>query len=256
MTAARMPPWSVTAAAGLDALPVLARHVMIDIGPAHRPLVADALGDGLLPMHRRPDVVKRVRDTFLAKTIPGIVCAPKAPQPDGWIWIGVSFPFREDGVRVRSAVTLPRAGIGGILTPWDVAGRIAAGTFPAAEELLSLADLGRAHGVAVGLFGSAALQALTGLSYMEPSSDVDAVVVARTVAGLRSFHAALAEFAKRHSRTYDVEVAVPSGLGVKLTELVSDVTAVVGRGIDGVRLVDRRRVLDEIDTLPPLGPVP
>ncbi|AWK88547.1 malonate decarboxylase holo-[acyl-carrier-protein] synthase [Azospirillum thermophilum] len=229
---------------------------MVDIDPAHRDLVAGSLGDGLLPMHRRPDVVDRIRRIFLAGRIPGIVCAPKAPVPEGWMWIGVSFPLREDGVRVRSAVALPCAGICGVHSPWEVMDRIAPGAFPAADELLALAALGRDHGIAVGLFGSAALQALTGLPYMEPRSDVDAVVVARSSAGLRSFHAALAGFATRYNRKYDVEVATPGGLGVKLTELVSDVTAVAGRGIDGVRLVDRYRVLDEIDTLPPLFPVP
>ncbi|PWC36587.1 malonate decarboxylase holo-[acyl-carrier-protein] synthase [Azospirillum sp. TSO35-2] len=229
---------------------------MIDIEPDHRRLVADALRDGLLPMHRRPDVEDRVRDVFLATAVPGIVCTPKAALPAGRIQIGVSFPFREDGVRVRSAVALPCGGVGKVHTPWDVAGRIGAGAFPAAEELLELVELGRAHGIAVGLFGSAALQALTGLPYMEPRSDIDAVVVARSAAGLRSFHAALADFAGRHNRSCDVEVAVPGGLGIKLTELVSDVAAVVGRGMNGVRLVDRRRVLDEIDTLPPSAPAP
>lgn len=240
----------------LSTLPVLTRHVMIDIGPAHRRPVADALRDGLLPMHRRPDVAERIHDVFLATAIPGIVCAPKAPLPAGSIQIGVSFPFREDGVRVRSAVTLPCGGVGAVHTPWEVAGRIAAGAFPEADELLELAELGRAHGIAVGLFGSAALQALTGLPYMEPRSDIDAVVIARSTAGLRSFHAALAGFASRHDRSCDVEVATPGGLGIKLKELVSDVTAVAGRGMDGVRLVDRRRVLDEIDTMPPIGPAP
>lgn len=237
-------------------MPALTRHVMIGIGPAHRRPVADALRDGLLPMHRRPDVAERVRDAFLTAAIPGIVCTPKAPLPAGSIQIGVSFPFREDGVRVRSAVVLPRGGVDAVHTPWDVAGRIAAGAFPEADELVELTELGRDHGIAVGLFGSAALQALTGLPYMEPCSDIDAVVIARSAAGLRSFHAALAEFARRHNRTCDVEVAVPGGLGIKLKELVSDVTAVAGRGMNGVRLVDRRRVLDEIDTQPPFGPAP
>lgn len=256
MTAAPSQGNSVARAVGQAEPPALTRHVMIDIDAAHRRFVADALGEGLLPMHRRPGVIDRIRELFLAERIPGIVCAPKAPLPEGWMWIGVSFPLREDGVRVRSAVALPRAAVGGIHTPWDVIGRIASGTFPAAEELLSLAALGRAHGVAVGLFGSAALQALTGLPYLEARSDVDAVVVARSSAGLRSFHSALAGFATQYNRKYDVEVAAPGGLGIKLTELVSDVTAVVGRGINGVRLVDRHRVLDEIDTLPPLFPVP
>ena len=37
---------------------------------------------------------------------------------------------------------------------------------------------------------------------------------------------------------------------------LSMVEQCLGRGMDGVRLVERRRVLDEIDTVPPIGPAP
>lgn len=231
-----------------------ARHTLVEIDAERRNAVADRLAAGLLPMHRRPEIEARVHHFFLDHPVPGIVCAPKGPLPEGHVQLGVSFPFRHDDVRVRSAVSMPAGDIGRAHSPWDVVARIRPGTFGAADELVALVQLGREHGVAVGLFGSAALQALTDLPYLETRSDIDAVITARDVAGLRSFHAALADFGRRYGRTSDVEVALPSGLGVKLAELLSDVTMVVGRGIDGVRLVDRRRILEEIDA--PVGLVP
>lgn len=249
---------STRSSAAMPAAPAAAlapeRHVMVEIDPAWRDAVADALPDGVLPMHRRDDVLARARALFLAHPIPGIACAPKGPLPDGAIQIGVSFPFRDDGVRVRSAVALPLAAVARRYTPWDIAGAITPGAFPAADELLALVDLGRAHAVAVGFFGSAALHALTGLAYLEARSDVDAVVRARSVAGLRAFYGALAALGRETGRSYDIEVATPAGLGVKLSELVTDVATVLGRGLDGVRLVDRRQVLAEIDASSPVIP--
>lgn len=223
------------------------RHTMVEIDTDRRPAVAADLAVGLLPMHRLPEIEALVRGFFLEHPVPGIVCAPKGPLPEGHVQLGVSFPFRHDAVRVRAAVSMPVRLVGRAHSPWDVVAGIRPGSFAAADELLALAALGRDHGVAVGLFGSAALEALTGLPYLEPRSDVDAVVTARDLAGLRSFHAELVAFARRVDRRLDVEVALPSGLGIKLTELLSDVATVVGRGIDGVRLVDRRGVLEEID---------
>lgn len=240
---------------GLDS-PLRARHVMVEIAPTHRALVAEAIGGGVLPMHDRAEVVAEARRLFETHAIPGIVCAPKAALPEGWLQLGVSFPFRDGGVRVRSAVAVPAAGVGRAFTPWQIAEAVRPGAFPEAAMLADLVATGRSVGAAVGFFGSAALTALTGLAYMEAQSDVDVVAAARSGADLGRFAAAMAEFARTHGRRIDVEVATPAGLGVKLEELLSNVTAVVGRGIDGVRLVERRRVLREIDTLPPAVPVP
>lgn len=233
-----------------------ARHTLVEIDAERRNAVADRLAAGLLPMHRRPEIEARVRHFFLDHPVPGIVCAPKGPLPEGHVQLGVSFPFRQDDVRVRSAVSMPVDVVGRAHSPWDVATRIVPGAFAGTDELSALVRLGREHGVSVGLFGSAALQVLTGLPYLESRSDIDMVVTTRDVAGLRSFRAALADFGRRYGRTSDVEVALPSGLGVKLAELVSDVAMVIGRGIDGVRLVDRRRILEEIDASVALLPTP
>ncbi|NLH81996.1 MAG: malonate decarboxylase holo-[acyl-carrier-protein] synthase [Phyllobacteriaceae bacterium] len=236
--------------------PAPERHVMVEIVPEGRAAVEAQLADGLLPMHRSDQVEAQVRSFFAAHAIPGIVCAPKGPLPEGAIQIGVSFPFRVDGVRVRSAACVSAGELGRRQTPWDVAAGLSTSRLPVAAELLAVIELGRTHAVDVGFFGSAALQAWTGLPYMEASSDVDIVATARSSEGLCAFHTDLVVFTQRYSRRYDVEVAVPGGLGVKLSELVSDVSTVLGRGIEGVRLVDRRRLLEEIDKVSPAVATP
>lgn len=238
------------------ASPLRTRHVMVEIAASCRAMVCEALAAGVLPMHARAEVVDEARALFGAQPIPGIVCAPKSALPEGWIQLGVSFPFRHGGVRVRSAVAVPETGVGRTFTPWQVAETVRPGAFAEAAMLADLVARGREVGVAVGLFGSAALTALTGLPYLEAQSDVDVVAAARSSEALRQFATAMIDFALEHGRRIDVEVATPALLGVKLEELLSNVSAVVGRGIDGVRLVERRRILGEIDTLPPSVPVP
>lgn len=234
----------------------LTRHTMVEFHPARRTAVAERLAAGLLPMHRRPDIEQRIRTVFVEAPIPGIVCAPKGPLADGEIQLGVSFPFREDGVRVRAAVAVTGGEITRVHSPWTLADGLSKTSFEGAGDLLALIELGRTHGVAVGFFGSAALQALTGLPYLEDGSDIDLVVSTRSVAALQAFDRAVTGFAGRRGRRIDAEVACPGGLGVKLRELVSDVTTVLGRGIDGVRLVDRHRALGAIEDPSAIGATP
>jgi phosphoribosyl-dephospho-CoA transferase len=202
---------------------------------------------------RLPEIEARVHRTFAAKAVPGIVCAPKGPLPNDYVQLGVSFPFRHDGVRVRASFALPPKRIGKAHSPYDVAGRLRPAQFEAASALLALRTLCDDYGIVVGLFGSAALQVLTGLDYLEPSSDVDAVVRPRNCATLRCLHAGLKDLREVHRRKFDVEVTLPNGFGIKLDELMSSSATILGRGIDGVHLLDRaavERALDQSECSP------
>lgn len=223
------------------------RHVMVEFSSQHKELVADRIAEGLLEIHKKPEVVQTARRFFLDECLLGIVCAPKMSLPVDLIQLGVSFPFRLDGVRVRSAIAVSKAEITAVHTPRGVAEYLSAKHFAGADDLLSLVELGRSHDVEVGFFGSAALQTITGLAYFEQGSDIDIVVTANSVEKLKEFHRALAAFAKKVGRRIDAEVTCVGGRGVKLEELMSNVTKVLSRGMDGVCLIDRQTVLKEIE---------
>lgn len=226
------------------------RHAMVEFVSQRRELVADRLAGGLLEFHRKPEVVHRVRRSFLNEALLGIVCAPKGPLSGGLIQLGVSFPFREEGVRVRSAIAVCEAEIAAVHSPWNVAAHLSPTRFQGADDLLALVDIGRARDVSVGFFGSAALQAITDLPYFEPSSDIDIVVAAGSVDNLRQFHRELTAFARKCGRRIDAEVTCAGGRGVKLEELMSNVSKVLCRGMDGVCLMERHLVLTEIEGNP------
>lgn len=223
------------------------RHVMVEFSPQVRESVANRLAEGLLELHKKTDVVQAVFRSFLEEPLLGIVCAPKTQLPPKFIQLGISFPFRRDGVRVRSAIAACDTEIVAVHSPQDAARHLSPAQFAGAEDLLALVALGRDYEVEVGLFGSAALQAITGLAYFEPGSDIDAVVSANSIDSLKEFHRALAVFAKKTGRRIDAEVTCAGGRGVKLEELMSNVSKVLSRGMDGVCLIDRQKVLKEIE---------
>ncbi|ABD86626.1 malonate decarboxylase holo-[acyl-carrier-protein] synthase [Rhodopseudomonas palustris] len=223
------------------------RHTMVEFSVEERLRSAETVCGGLLAPFRQPALQEQVRRAFAADAIPGIVCGPKAALPPNYVQLGVSFPFRAEDSRVRALFALPPERIGKTHSPYDVMRQLRDDAFEAADALKALRALCSAHGVEVGLFGSAALQVLTGLPYLEPISDVDAVVRPTSYARLGRVHAGLADLRLQYQRKFDVEVTLPSGLGIKLSELMSSTSTVLGRGIDGVRLLDRSAVVHALD---------
>jgi phosphoribosyl-dephospho-CoA transferase len=223
------------------------RHTMVEFSAEERLRSAETVCGGLLAPFREPAVQARVLQVFASDPVPGIVCAAKGPLPQGYVQLGVSFPFRDDGARVRASFALPPDRIGRAHSPYDVLRRLQPNAFEGASALIALRELCNSHGVEVGLFGSAALQILTGLAYVESISDVDAVVRPSCCAKLRLIHAGLPRLRHDYQRKFDVEVTLPDGVGIKLDELMSSTTTVLGRGIDGVRLLDRAAVGRALD---------
>lgn len=223
------------------------RHTMVEFSVKERLRSAETVCRGLLAPFRALPLQARVHRAFASEPVPGIVCAAKGPLPAGYVQLGVSFPFRDDGSRVRAAFALPQERIGQAHSPYDVLQRLQTDSFEGAAALIGLRALCETHGVEAGLFGSAALQILTGLPYMESGSDVDAVVRPASFARLRLIHTGLAALRADHQRKFDVEATLPDGTGVKLNELMSSTTTVVGRGIDGVRLLDWVAVVRDLD---------
>lgn len=232
------------------------RHSLAHVSPASRPGILAAVLDALPEQMRDPGTRKLVRDAMSKAHIPGIVCRPTGPCPDGGGQLGFSFPFRHGAERVRAAVPVRRGQVSAFFTPWEVMDRaliLGSNLHPALPEI---ARAGALVGVEIGLIGSAALQTVTGLPYLRPDSDLDLVVRAESLRALEQLAAMLARLAKRRSLAIDVEIALPGGLGVKLTELLSGARTVLGKTITGVELIERPRLISLFEAPPPARPDP
>jgi phosphoribosyl-dephospho-CoA transferase len=223
-----------------------ARHTLVDLTPAARAALAEVVGERLLPPFRRDDLRRRVGELFASHAIPGIACRPTEPIGPDVVQLGVSFPFRDDGARVRALIAVPVDVVAGHRSAYDVvlAPRVAG--FPFAELLEGLQAVARDNDVRLGVFGSAALHLSTGLDYVGRESDLDLVVMAAGVDGLANFVAAAGELGRRHSVRIDTEVQLVNGYGVKAKELCSTSRTVLGRSLADVRLLRRDEALAAI----------
>lgn len=102
------------------------------------------------------------------------------------------------------------------------------------EALRSAVAIGRHHQVTVGVYGSLAWQALTGLAYLRAGSDVDLLLMASQWGALMDVSAALA--AVDGSPRLDGEALLPDGAAVAWRELAGVPTRLLLKGRAGICL--------------------
>ena len=148
--------------------------------------------------------------------------------------VGFSFPAKHGGVRVRAASAVPVGDITHICTPYGVAQKAA---IPALDRLLLL---GNDCKIDVGIFGAAALEALTGLEYLTVQSDIDIVIRPKTEdADITMFWHKACEISHSCGVKLDIEATCADGFGVKLSELFGSALTVLGKHKDGAKLLMR-----------------
>ncbi|AZB57970.1 malonate decarboxylase holo-[acyl-carrier-protein] synthase (plasmid) [Cereibacter sphaeroides] len=222
------------------------RHTLAYVSESARWDLLPAVIEGLPAPLRDRSVEERVREVLMEERIPGIVCRPTRPIPEGGGQIGFAFPFRIGALRVRSSVAVHRSQIEAFVTPWEVMASAAAlkgSGHPAVEALRRLAE---ETGAEIGLLGSVALQTMTGLDYIRPDSDLDIIVRADGLDRLTALGEAMAALARRTGIRIDTEVELDARLGVKLEELLSETDSVLGKTIASVELISRRDLRDLI----------
>lgn len=176
--------------------------------------------------------------------VPTIVRRQEAPPP-GVVQVGLSGPQKVGGVRQRAVLDLPLDAIERQMTPFQVC-RAALEVGMLSGLLASLAALCAETGLEPGLYGSAALEAVTGLAYMGPGSDIDLYLrplAPVDLAGLaRLVHTAQA-LAGAAGLRLDMELELPDRSACKVAELLAHGKTVLCKGFNGVRLAAVNEVL-------------
>ncbi|MDQ0327031.1 phosphoribosyl-dephospho-CoA transferase [Rhodopseudomonas julia] len=176
---------------------------------------------------------------FLTDRIPGIVCRPTRRCTEGQGQLGFAFPLRVGEERVRSSVLVEPEHIASFLSPYEVMER-AALRFPPPHAALRVAlSLARRFDIRLGLIGSAALAAMTGLPYVRPQSDLDLLIDADQGGDFQAFHASLATISREIGVKADVELEFNCSVGVKLSEYISGREVLLAKTINDVELIDR-----------------
>ncbi|WP_426191657.1 malonate decarboxylase holo-[acyl-carrier-protein] synthase [Massilia sp. DWR3-1-1] len=156
--------------------------------------------------------------------------------------LGLPAPPAADGARRRFACTVPVAAVARRQAPLALAAIVASAPAHWQGALAAvLADGGHDGAPPLQVFGSCAMQALTGQSYVGPASDIDLLLELTTLAQLDAGLALMG----RHSAALplDGELVFPAGDAVSWKEWASGADQrVLVKSVDAVRLLPKAQL--------------
>jgi len=196
-----------------------------------------------------------IEDTLLRHVIftdiPAIVRAQENPR-DGFLEVGFSSHLLRDGVRVRVKSEIPLNDITHVITPFDLIGRADDCRHECIRKSLEdITRLAASHGLDTGVYGSCAMELLTGMPYIQPTSDIDIIIKRRgTHVDFAGFYDAAMQVSQRHGTCFDIEVLCRNGSGVKLPELFSKGKTVMCKGLHGAELQTKYPLLMSFTAAP------
>jgi len=181
----------------------------------------------------------------ISNNTPAIVKAQENPR-DGFLEVGFSSHLLKGGARVRLKSEIPLNEITHVITPFDLIVRASGCKHePIRKALEDISRLATGHGLNVGVYGSCALELLTGMPYILPTSDIDIIVKCRnTYANISGFFDASVLVSQRYGTRFDIEVLCHDGSGVKLAELLCEgKTVICKRLYHGAKLRLKKNVV-------------
>jgi len=182
-----------------------------------------------------------INETLLYRVIfpntPAIVKMQEHPRGN-FLEVGFSSHLLNDGARIRIKAEIPIDDITDVITPFDLIVCVGGCRHKHIRNSLEeIARLAAAHGLDVGVYGSCALELLTGKPYILPMSDIDIIVKCRDAkADIAGFYDAAMQVSQRHGTCFDIEMLCRDGSGVKLAELLSGTKTVMCKGLLGAEL--------------------
>jgi phosphoribosyl-dephospho-CoA transferase len=173
---------------------------------------------------------------------PCIVRRRDAGAGAGQVCLGVALPPEADGRKPRIALRVNAAEVARTWTPLPLAAVLDMPALPAAWQapLAALLDDAQDAGIELRVYGSVALQVLTGLAYLRTGSDIDILFQPASMAQLRDGVALLARHAAR--LPLDGEIVFPSAQAVAWKEwhaAGASQARVLAKLADSVRLATR-----------------
>ena len=166
--------------------------------------------------------------------------------PGEAIPVGLSLPIRQDGGRYRLASCVPASEVESAVSPTQAAELCAGRTLPVSGLVAELLCDAPSLGVSVGIFGSAALEAVTGLPYRHAGSDLDVLLIPRDVPDMPALAGLLQRLEENYQLSIDAELALGEKQYVKLKELCTDSRTVLVKGGQTPVLCSSRSVLESL----------
>ncbi|MGL6199420.1 MAG: phosphoribosyl-dephospho-CoA transferase MdcG domain-containing protein [Lachnospiraceae bacterium] len=214
------------------------RHDLVFLKPEGRKYAAEAAVKNHPTLE--PEFIEQI---IAGDEIPGIIKRQENMDAQN-VALGFSTcHYTPEGSRIRLNSEVPRKYFAYLMNPFEVfqeAGQ--RGVYSEVEELQKKGN------IKIGLFGSSALEVVTGQPYRNQNSDLDIYVKVQKDAesSLRELALGVGEIEKRNQICFDVEVEYWDKYGIKLKELLSMQKTVMAKGLYDVQLFIRDVVLQWI----------
>jgi phosphoribosyl-dephospho-CoA transferase len=187
-----------------------------------------------------PGAERASLEQWREKDWPAVVRRPDAGIDADQVALGVALPpLAGTGYKPRVALHAPRAAIARHESAVPLAR--AADAAPPAWRAPVLALSARAPACGLRTYGSLALQAITGLPYLRPASDIDLLLAPTNRDELEEGIVLLSEFAAH--LPLDGEIVFPCGAAVAWKEWCAGSARVLAKSMRDVRLADRAALL-------------
>lgn len=186
----------------------------------------------------KKDLQDPIRQYYeLCLGVPLIKAAQTENTQKGYVTAGLSLPVWMNGSRKRFLLDIPECEIEDVKTPWQIAGELCGRESKVAKMLRFLQE--QTH-VQVGVYGSFALEAVSGYSYVTEHSDLDMIVRCVDKAELRTVRHLLPELEYMIQMPIDMEVRITDCYDVKISELCGISDSVLCKTVAGPKLMNRK----------------
>lgn len=174
------------------------------------------------------------------ESLPVIVKQQSKPIDDT-VEVGIAFPVHEGNVRLRRSTVIDTDMIKNQITPYQVTNMI--GNLPNSikKTVAEVKKQVEYFGGELGIFGSAALEAVTQKAYLHPTSDIDLII--KNITQPSRFKAFVEGFNIGESKfLLDAEVFLPEYGSIKVGELKGETSTFLVKGLYKSFLVPREEI--------------
>lgn len=176
--------------------------------------------------------------------IPGIV-KRQDEKREGYIQLGYSYAQKKNGVRARSVKLEKISCVEKIITPSEVL-EIYVENIKPIKILDEIIKISKKNDVKIGLFGSLALEIVTGQKYFVEGSDIDLIVYDKSKDKLKKFYSEIINLEKDYLINIDIELEIDDCYSCKLKEFLSEQKTVLVKGISDVKLINKATIWKKV----------
>jgi phosphoribosyl-dephospho-CoA transferase len=226
----------------------LKRHTLLDITDSGREdILVELAGNGPDSDLLRDKYAQILLPEEAGARVPGIARREEGTLRPGFVPIGFSAPMAGHEGRLRVAAFVRQADVSRTTSPYDLLPLMTAPPRNACNTALALA---RNHAqeldLALGVWGSAALELYTGLPCTHQDSDLDLLMAVAPREALAHFLLKIESIEAHLDLRIDVELDLASGYGVHLKELFGQGRAVLGKSLIDVAMLLREQIFAEL----------